>query len=232
MTPLRKISVGLLIALFAGAAGFVLFSSGHFPTKKKTPAEAAENGAERGNERRGTTHPAVPAGAGFGADGGNAFPNGIPPLDGDFSADGVAFDGAEVRFEKKSERTDSGGHKIFLGNGDLFDTYGGGREYLPERKADGRRDDRVWIDARVPLEISSRLKLYGVSTLTLGNVSSETMDDYARNYGLGGGFGISYRILPNAELNFDFRRTRTLETSREDEDPTTDSAGISLKLKF
>lgn len=223
MTPIRKISAGLLAALFAGAAGFVLFSSGRFPPKKEMPEAAEKNAAD--SAARALFAPPVPAGDGFGAGGGNAFPDG-------FSADEMTFDGADVRFEKKSRSGAADSRKIFFGNGDLFDTYGGGREYLPERKADGRRDDRVWIDARVPLEISSRLKLYGVSTLTLGNVSSETMDDYARNYGLGGGFGVSYRILPNAELNFDFRRTRALETSREDEDPTTDSAGISLKLKF
>lgn len=145
-------------------------------------------------------------------------------------ADGRVFAEAELPPQTTPEaRAESG---FYFWNGDLYDQYGGGREYLSDKAADNSRDDRIWIDARIPLEISSRIKLYGVSTLTLGNVSTETSADYAKNYGFGGGFGFSYLLSPSAELNFDFRRTRAFDARSETDDAPTDSAGISIKLKF
>ena len=120
-----------------------------------------------------------------------------------------------------------------LENGDLIDRYGGGREYLPENASGDDRDRRLWIDARVPVNISSRLKLYGVSTLTLGDAhDTSTVSDYAKYYGIGGGLGLSFRITPSVELNFDLRRTRALENADSAQDANTDSAGISLKIEL
>lgn len=123
---------------------------------------------------------------------------------------------------------------VYLENGDIYGRYGGGREYLPDDAVAAERDNRLWIDARVPLEFSPRAKFYFVSTLTLGDevLAPESLSDYARYYGVGGGFGFSFLLSPDAELNFDVRRTRTMESATEDRDPQTDSAGISIKVKF
>ena len=138
-----------------------------------------------------------------------------------------------VRLESRREG-DSDDAIIYLENGDIYGRYGGGREYLPDDAVAAERDNRLWIDARVPLEFSPRAKFYFVSTLTLGDetLSPESLSDYARYYGVGGGFGFSFLLSPDAELNFDVRRTRTMESATEDRDPQTDSAGISIKVKF
>lgn len=138
-----------------------------------------------------------------------------------------------VRLESRREG-DSDDAIIYLENGDIYGRYGGGREYLPDDAVAAERDNRLWIDARVPLEFSPRAKFYFVSTLTLGDevLAPESLSDYARYYGVGGGFGFSFLLSPDAELNFDVRRTRTMESATEDRDPQTDSAGISIKVKF
>lgn len=119
-------------------------------------------------------------------------------------------------------------------NGDIFSAYGGGREYLADDGAtDDARDNRVWIDAKLPLDISTRLKLYGVSTLTLGDIAAREFSDYKKTYGVGGGIGVSYKITPFAELNFDVRRTKTIDSEKDGvDDDETDSFGISVKLSF
>lgn len=167
------------------------------------------------------------------------FGDGIPAESSEekpenFGEDDFVFDSRSFSLKKRDDSAEPArSTPVFLENGDLYDIYGGGREYRPENSPADNRDNRVWIDARVPLEISDRLRLYGVSTLTLGDVSAATMTDYTRSYGIGGGFGLTYQISPDAELNFDFRRTRTLESAADKEkDPSTSSAGISLKLKF
>ena len=138
-----------------------------------------------------------------------------------------------VRLESRREG-DSDDAIVYLENGDIYGRYGGGREYLPDDAVAAERDNRLWIDARVPLELSPRAKFYFVSTLTLGDevLAPESLSDYARYYGVGGGFGFSFLLSPDAELNFDVRRTRTMESATEDRDPQTDSAGISIKVKF
>lgn len=138
-----------------------------------------------------------------------------------------------VRLESRREG-DSADAIVYLENGDIYGRYGGGREYLPDDAVAAERDNRLWIDARVPLEFSPRAKFYFVSTLTLGDeaLSPESLSDYARYYGVGGGFGFSFLLSPDAELNFDVRRTRAMESATEDRDPQTDSAGISIKVKF
>lgn len=152
---------------------------------------------------------------------------------GIFGDDDFVFDARSFSVESRADDGNASSAPVLFENGDLYDIYGGGREYRPENSPSENRDNRLWIDARVPLEISRNLRLYGVSTLTLGDVAAGTMEDYARNYGIGGGFGISYKISRDAELNFDFRRTRALENSADkDKDPDTSSAGISVRLKF
>lgn len=138
-----------------------------------------------------------------------------------------------VRLESRREG-DSDDAIVYLENGDIYGRYSGGREYLPDDAVAAERDNRLWIDARVPLEFSPRAKFYFVSTLTLGDevLAPESLSDYARYYGVGGGFGFSFLLSPDAELNFDVRRTRTMESATEDRDPQTDSAGISIKVKF
>ena len=122
-----------------------------------------------------------------------------------------------VRLESRREG-DSDDAIVYLENGDIYGRYGGGREYLPDDAVAAERDK----------------KFYFVSTLTLGDeaLSPESLSDYARYYGVGGGFGFSFLLSPDAELNFDVRRTRTMESATEDRDPQTDSAGISIKVKF
>ena len=146
------------------------------------------------------------------------------------------FDGAMlVPVKNVQESDDDDDAPIFLQNGDLFDLYGGGREYLPEdASGDNTRDHRLWIDARVPVNLSSRLKLYGVSTFTLGDAAetASSIADYARYYGIGGGFGLSFKITDSIELNLDLRRTRSLENSDPAQETKTDSAGISLKIEL
>ena len=144
------------------------------------------------------------------------------------------FDGAMLVPVKNAQESDDDA-PIFLQNGDLFDLYGGGREYLPEdASGDNTRDHRLWIDARVPVNLSSRLKLYGVSTFTLGDAAenASSIADYARYYGIGGGFGLSFKITDSIELNLDLRRTRSLENSDPAQETKTDSAGISLKIEL
>ena len=138
-----------------------------------------------------------------------------------------------VRLESRREG-DSDDAIVYLENGDIYGRYGGGREYLPDDAVAAERDNRLWIDARVPLEFSPRAKFYFVSTLTLGDevLAPESLSDYARYYGVGGGFGFSFLLSPDAELNFDVRRTRTMESATEDRDTQTESAGISIKVKF
>lgn len=146
-----------------------------------------------------------------------------------------AFDGAMlVPVANAQDSDDDDEAPIFLKNGDLFELYGGGREYLPENATDDMRDHRLWIDARVPVNLSSRLKLYGVSTFTLGDAveNASSIADYARYYGIGGGFGLSFKITDSIELNFDLRRTRSLENSDPAQETKTDSAGISLKIEL
>ncbi len=145
------------------------------------------------------------------------------------------FDGAMLVPVKNAQDSDDDDAPIFLQNGDLFDLYGGGREYLPEdASGDNTRDHRLWIDARVPVNLSSRLKLYGVSTFTLGDAAenASSIADYARYYGIGGGFGLSFKITDSIELNLDLRRTRSLENSDPAQETKTDSAGISLKIEL
>ncbi len=145
------------------------------------------------------------------------------------------FDGAMLVPVKNAQESDDDDAPIFLQNGDLFDLYGGGREYLPEdASGDNTRDHRLWIDARVPVNLSSRLKLYGVSTFTLGDAAenASSIADYARYYGIGGGFGLSFKITDSIELNLDLRRTRSLENSDPAQETKTDSAGISLKIEL
>ncbi len=145
------------------------------------------------------------------------------------------FDGAMLVPVKNAQDSDDDDAPIFLQNGDLFDLYGGGREYLPEdANGDNTRDHRLWIDARVPVNLSSRLKLYGVSTFTLGDAAenASSIADYARYYGIGGGFGLSFKITDSIELNLDLRRTRSLENSDPAQETKTDSAGISLKIEL
>lgn len=143
------------------------------------------------------------------------------------------FDGARLVPAANTQESDDDA-PIFLQNGDLFDLYGGGREYLSEDASGDSRDHRLWIDARVPVNLSSRLKLYGVSTFTLGDAreSATSVADYARYYGIGGGIGLSFRVTDSVELNFDLRRTRSLENADSAQDPKTDSAGISLKIEL
>ena len=155
----------------------------------------------------------------------NPFGEARDALGGEF-----AFSGAKIVPADTHEAAEHVA-PVRLENGDLFDRYGGGREYLPENEPGDDRDRRLWIDARVPVNISSRLKLYGVSTLTLGDArAASTVSDYAKYYGIGGGLGLSFRISPSVELNLDLRRTHSLERSDSVQEADTDSAGISLKI--
>ncbi|MBQ9758204.1 MAG: hypothetical protein IJW12_00325, partial [Opitutales bacterium] len=144
--------------------------------------------------------------------------NGIPRFEA------LEFDG-----EKIFARTDGNANNVEFSSGDLYERYGGGRDNHPSNTPTSK-DRRLWLDARLPVEISSRLKLYGASTVTLGDTSAATIADYTRNYGIGGGIGFTYRLTPTAELDFDYRHTLPIDAKNDD--PSTDSAGISLRLKF
>lgn len=196
---------------------FVFVFSTKAPQEEKTDAPAEDLSALLGLP----TAPRSEADAGTSPDE-NSF--------GDALGGGFAFSGAKI---VPADSRGSAEHvsPVRLENGDLFDRYGGGREYLPENAPGDDRDRRLWIDARVPVNVSSRLKLYGVSTLTLGDArAASTVSDYAKYYGIGGGLGLSFRISPSVELNLDLRRTRSLERSDSVQDADTDSAGISLKI--
>lgn len=153
----------------------------------------------------------------------------------DFSAppgkttENFTFDGSAVIFPAGTSTKSGKPHLIELSDGDLYERYGGGRDSHPSNTPPAK-DQRLQIDARVPVEISSKLKIYGVSTMTLGETESSTVSDYVKNYGIGGGIGLSYEISPHAELDFDYRRTLPLESKNDD--PATESAGISIRLKF
>jgi hypothetical protein len=140
---------------------------------------------------------------------------------------GIEFEGEKI---SSSRTTDGNGDEsIEFRTGDLYERYGGGKDTHPSNTPTSK-DQRLWLDARIPIEISSKVKLYGASTLTLGDTNSATLADYTQNYGIGGGIGLSYRLGKNAELNFDYRHTRAIDTKNDD--PTTDSAGISVRLNF
>lgn len=127
----------------------------------------------------------------------------------------------------------SGLDEFSFQNGDLFKRYSGENWNAgPGKPKEEREDNRVWVDAKIPIEFSSKVTLYGVSTIALGDVSAKTLDDYTENYGIGGGIGISYKISDYADLNFDFRHTQTIRSSESADDPNTNAAGFSLKLKF
>ena len=66
--------------------------------------------------------------------------------------------------------------------------------------------------------------------MTLGTTESNSLETYTQNYSLGGGFGLSYRVSDNVEFDFDYRRTRPIDSKNED--PATSAAGISVKLSF
>lgn len=139
------------------------------------------------------------------------------------------FETLEFDGEKIFARTDGNADNVEFSSGDLYERYGGGRDNHPSNTPTSK-DRRLWLDARIPVEISSRLKLYGASTVTLGDTSAATISDYTRNYGIGGGIGFTYRLTPTAELDFDYRHTLPIDAKNDD--PSTDSAGISLRLKF
>ncbi|MBP3302335.1 MAG: hypothetical protein J6L64_04290 [Opitutales bacterium] len=139
------------------------------------------------------------------------------------------FETLEFDGEKIFTRTDGNADGVQFSSGDLYERYGGGRDNHPSNTPTSK-DRRLWLDARLPLEVSSRLKLYGASTLTLGDTSAATISDYTRNYGIGGGIGFTYFLTPDAELDFDYRHTLPIDAKNSD--PSTDSAGISLRLKF
>lgn len=130
-----------------------------------------------------------------------------------------------------TKRTPTGNAESGLefSEGDLYERYGGGRDNHPSNTPNAK-DNRVWVDAKIPIEISSRLKLYSVSTMTLGTTESNSLETYTQNYSLGGGFGLSYRVSDNVEFDFDYRRTRPIDSKNED--PATSAAGISVKLSF
>lgn len=140
-----------------------------------------------------------------------------------------SFDAFEFDGEKIFARTDKRASSVEFSSGDLYERYGGGRDSHPSNTQTSK-DRRLWLDARLPVEITSRLKLYGASTVTLGDTSAATISDYTRNYGIGGGIGFTYRLTLTAELDFDYRHT--LQIDAKNNDPSTDSAGVSLRLKF
>ena len=144
--------------------------------------------------------------------------NGIPRFET------LEFDG-----EKIFAGTDGNADGVEFSSGDLYERYGGGRDNHPSNTPTSK-DRRLWLDARLPVEITSRLKLYRASTVTLGDTSAATISDYTKNYGIGGGIGFTYLLTPTAELDFDYRHTLPIDAKNDD--PTTDSAGISLRLKF
>ena len=161
-------------------------------------------------------------------------PESVPPSPAselsEHSESGIPrFDSLEFDGEKIFARTDGNADRVEFGSGDLYQRYGGGRDNHPSNTPTSK-DHRLWLDARIPVEISSRLKLYGASTLTLGDTSAATISDYTRNYGIGGGIGFTYFLTPTAELDFDYRHTLPIDAKNSD--PSTDSAGISLRLKF
>lgn len=139
----------------------------------------------------------------------------------------LRFNGGNVII--KSGENEESNDGVEFSEGDLYELYGGGRDDHPSNTPNAK-DNRLWIDAKIPVEISSKLKLYGVSTMTLGATEENSISTYTRNYSLGGGFGLSYRVSDSVELDFDYRRTRPLDSGNED--PSTTAAGISVKLSF
>lgn len=220
----RRIFFGAILFGIAGVGAFLPFSRGNdgfFPKNSARKAAAGIDGTTRPiSSSRENPHENSDENPGK-----EKF---SPALDWkNFRFDGNVF-AAESAGTREENPT-----KFSLASGDLYELYGGGREFVQNKsKFAGERDNRIWIDARLPLEVSRRLKIYGVSTLTLGETEyANTLEDYRRSYGFGGGIGVSYRITPAAELKFDFRRTHSLETQGEDSG-ATDSAGISLKVRF
>ncbi|MBE6401850.1 MAG: porin family protein [Verrucomicrobia bacterium] len=138
-----------------------------------------------------------------------------------------SFNGENVVIKNASDGNAES--RLEFSKGDLYERYGGGRDNHPSNTPNAK-DNRVWVDAKIPIEISSRLKLYSVSTMTLGTTESNSLETYTQNYSLGGGFGLSYRVSDNVEFDFDYRRTRPIDSKNED--PATSAAGISVKLSF
>lgn len=142
------------------------------------------------------------------------------------------FDGAVLSYEDLSESdSDNFFRQIRFENGDVVERYSG-QEIQSAATSQKAEDNRIWIDMRMPLESTSRFKLYGISTINLGDTDAKTIEDYTQNYGIGGGVGVSIKIAEHAELNFDFRHTQTLRSASGENDPNTSSTGVSLKLEF
>lgn len=142
------------------------------------------------------------------------------------------FDGSVLSYEDPAESdNDNFFRQIRFENGDVVERYSG-QELQSAATSQKAEDNRIWLDMRMPLESTSRFKLYGISTVNLGDTDAKTLEDYTQNYGIGGGIGVTYKISENAELNFDFRHTKTLRNEGNENDPNTSSAGISLKLEF
>lgn len=123
--------------------------------------------------------------------------------------------------------------KISLGDGDIIGLHTGGRSRNPD--ASGRRkDERRWVDARIMLSEDSRINLYGAGGVGLKTGSEdntrENSPSAAETLSVGGGFGFSYRLNPQAELLFDYRHSSPLNSDSSYHQ--SDSAGITLRLTF
>ena len=125
-----------------------------------------------------------------------------------------------------------GGGLFEITSGDIIGLNAGGREFHPDGSTVYGEDSRAWFDARFPLLDSSALSLYGAGTIGFDTARIGTAQDaFSReNISLGGGFGISLRISENAEILFDYRLSRPLDS--ESLFDTNNAAGFSLKLSF
>lgn len=141
------------------------------------------------------------------------------------------FKNIKFNGEKISAKPPDGGNaeRVVFDSGDIYARYGGGRDEHPSNTPESK-DRRLWLDVRLPFEVSLKLKIYGASTVTLGDTDAASISDYAKNYGIGGGLGFTYQLTPTAELDFDYRHTIPID--ERNDNPATNSAGISLRVKF
>lgn len=120
-----------------------------------------------------------------------------------------------------------------FGNGDIIGVHSGGRPRAPDGSGTKGSDTRRWFDAKFPLNQSRRLNFYGATGVGIGNNSEdeEAATELSREQlSVGGGFGFSYRLGENVELQFDYRHSRPLDSS-SNYDPGN-AAGFTVHLSF
>lgn len=118
-------------------------------------------------------------------------------------------------------------------NGDIIGIHSGGRHRAPDGSPIKGSDTRRWLDAKIPLGNNPRLNFYGATGVGLGNgvadeVATTTLS--REQLSVGGGFGFSYRLGENAELLFDYRHSRPLDS--DSVYTPGNAAGFTIHLSF